>query len=396
MPLRGVGSASPVSVAASGRAVAAPLDLAMNEPCVKTWLSEVNPESRPAYKSSFRLWILWLWQIPEWAGKMPSELLDLQEDAIGRQRRRLPKLILEHAQQTGGTYKSMTTRVSRLRSFFLHNSVELPSQYWQPRPTREPVRGKLTFEQVRNIIVHADPRNTAIFLTMLQGLMDLERFKRFNQKYAIPLVKHLREKTLDDPFRIDFLGGRKRNPRPFYTFIYRDSLAAWSNYFTHERGWPEQEGEALALTDQGTPPDKPGIRAAFRTIAERLHYRPETPKGRMSGVAPHEAFRDVVRSHLRIAKKDGFDLTCAEFWMGHSIDPYNYEKFTDLEPEYMLANAKIAARYLNIISNPTQSQEPEGLLERIEQLEFAIKMLEGTTKYRVQTVKPVTGGETKK
>ena len=338
--------------------VVSPFEAAMAEPCVRAWLSELNPESRPSCRSSFGNWLKWLWQKPEWTGKMPSLLLDLQENATGRERMRLPKLIIEHVQERGGTYKSMSNRASAVRSFFLHSSVDMPTAHWIPRPTKEPVKGHLTFEQVRNIILHADPRNTAIFLTMLQGLMNLERFKRFNLKYAMPLAKHLREASLDEPFRIDF-HGRKTNPRPFYTFIHHDALVAWKNYLDQERGWPENDKEPLALTDNGTPPDKPAIRAAFRTIAERLHYRPDTPKGEMSGVAPHEAFRDVVRSHLRLAKAEGFDLTCAEFWMGHSIDPLNYEKFSDLEPEYMMRNAKIAAPYLNILTNEPHNNEKE-------------------------------------
>jgi hypothetical protein len=61
---------------------------------------------------------------------MPSMLLDLQENAVGRERMRLPKLIIEHVQERGGTYKNMSTCASGIRSFFLHSSVDMPSAYW--------------------------------------------------------------------------------------------------------------------------------------------------------------------------------------------------------------------------------------------------------------------------
>lgn len=369
-----------------------PLDRAMGEECVRSWLFELNVETRPSYTTNYRKWLLWLWRIPEWSGKMPSALLDFQEIAIGRERMRLPRLIVQYVQERGGTFKSMNCCASHIRSFFLHNSVEIPMHYWTPQPTRDAVQGKLEFEQVRDIILHADPRYTAIFLTMLQGMMDLERFKRFNQKYAMLLAKHLKEKSLDEPFRIDFPNGRKQNPHPFYTFIYHDAMVAWKNYFTVERGWPEREGEPLALTDKGTPPGKAAIRAVFRTLAERQHHRPETPKGEMSGVGPHEAFRDVVRSHMQTARKKGFDTLCAEFWMGHSIDPYNYNKFTQNEPEYVLENAQIAAKYLNIVSG---KQEPEitedKMIERFIASPRAEQIIEGMVdrlweqKYRPQS-----------
>ena len=93
-------------------------------------------------------------------------------------------------------------------------------------------------------------------------------------------------------------------------------------------------------------------------------------------MAPHEAFRDVVRSHMQTAKKKGFDTLCGDFWMGHRIDPFNYNKFTKNEPEYVLENAKIAAEYLNIISVPSGSQETQEQKEKIARLEERLAKLE--------------------
>lgn len=293
------------------------LEAALREPCVGKWLSNLTVETRPTYLSNLRGFLDWLWQKSEWKGKMPSELLAFQEEVKGRQRFILPDLIIDHVQAKGGTYKSMTTQVSHLRTFFTNNRVELPPiGNWHPNPTREPVGSTLTLEQVRQIILHADPRDQAIYLTMFQGWMDLERFRRFNQKYAAPLVKHIREKGLDEPFRIDFLTGRKLNRRPFYTFIYHDALAAWQFYFEHERGWPS-EGQPIAITEKGTPPVKKTIRDNFIRTVQRLHIRlPPKVKSERSGIAPHEAFRDVVKSYMHTAKKKGFDMVCGEYGWG--------------------------------------------------------------------------------
>ena len=334
------------------------LEAALGEGCVGKWLSNLTKETRPTYLSNMRGFLDWLWQRPEWSGKMPSDLLAFQEEAKGRDRFILPDLIIDFIQTKGGTYVSMTTQFSHLRTFFTHNRVELPPiGNWHPNPTKEPAKSDLTFEQVREIILHADPRDQAIYLTMLQGMMDLERFSRFNRKYAGVLVKHLQEKGLDEPFRIDFLGGRKRNRHAYYTYIYHDALAAWQFYFEKERKWPK-EGAPIAITEAGGPPAKKTIRDNFIRTALRLHIRMAPKmKGEWSGVAPHEAFRDVVRSHLQTARKKGFDTLCGEFWMGHQIDPYNYNKFSEKEPEYVLENAKIAAGYLNILSMSAAEQE---------------------------------------
>jgi hypothetical protein len=340
----------------------------MQEECVRNWLNRVCPETRPSYFSSFRDWLLFLWRLPAWSGKRPSELLEWQENAKGRDRFILFDLMIQRVEEKGGTYNGMKGRLSHLRSFFHHNRVELPGLGgWKPRPTKEPAQGHLTVPQVTEIITHASLRDTAIFLTMFQSLMDLERFDQFNKKYAAALVDHLKHKSLDEPFRIDFRTGRKKNERGFYTYIHHDALQAWLNYFERERGWPKED-EPIAITMFGRAPRKPTIRGNFTRIARKLKLRHRRKKGERTGVSPHEAFRDVVRSMLQTAKKSGFDTTCAEYWMGHSIDPYNYNKFTELEPDYVIENAKIASEYLNIItgrSEPSAEITGEQLLQVI-------------------------------
>jgi hypothetical protein len=100
--------------------------------------------------------------------------------------------VQEFVQVQGGTYGRVIVNLSHLRSFFTGNGVEiLLAMNWNPEPTKEPVEGKLTVYQVREIMTHSKLRDQAIFLTMFQGMMDLERFTEFNQKYAARLVDHI-------------------------------------------------------------------------------------------------------------------------------------------------------------------------------------------------------------
>jgi hypothetical protein len=58
---------------------------------------------------------------------MPSELLAFQDEAKGRARFTLSDLMSEFVQAKGGTYSSMITQFSHLRTFFIANRViELP------------------------------------------------------------------------------------------------------------------------------------------------------------------------------------------------------------------------------------------------------------------------------
>ena len=338
-----------------------PVEVALREPCVLEWLGSLTPGTRPSYICDFRGWLRWLWRQPNWQGWSPSRLLQAQEDAKRGDRMILPRLMQEWVQMKGGTYGSMIVRLARVRSFFEYDDeIELPStRKWNPQPTKDPVQGNLTFEQVRQIITHAGIRDQAIFLTLLQGLMDQERFHQFNMKYAKQLVDHLRTQGVDVPFKIWFTRGRKRNRKKYHTFLYHDALEAWRKYFELVRGsWPK-DGEAIALHEKGRPMPlaKSGIRPVFNTLARQLRIKPP-PKtggdsGNRTGVAPHEAFRDVVTSRLQTAKEKGFDMTLTDYWMGHTVDPYQYNKFTTLEPDYVLKNAKIAAQYLDVLTHPT-------------------------------------------
>jgi hypothetical protein len=151
------------------------LELAMSEACVGKAFKHLSSEPRRGYLSDLRQFLDWLWGQAEWSGKMPTELLAFQDEAKGRARFVLPDLMAEFIQAKGGTYSSMVTQLSHLRTFFIANRVELPGvDKWQPKPTREPARSDLTFDQVREIILHADLRDRAIYLSMLQGMMDLE------------------------------------------------------------------------------------------------------------------------------------------------------------------------------------------------------------------------------
>jgi len=80
---------------------------------------------------------------------------------------------------------------------------------------------------------------------------------------------------------------------------------------------------------------------------------------------------------MQTAKKKGFDTLCGDFWMGHQIDPYNYNKFSEKEPEYVLENAKIAAEYLNILSGKQESEKLASMAKENEELRGRVSKLEG-------------------
>ena len=68
-------------------------------------------------------------------------------------------------------------------------------------------------------------------------------------------------------------------------------------------------------------------------------------------------------------------MDCAEFWLGHTVDPMGYNKFFN-DKEYVRKQYLIAERYLNIISVPPASEEVKRQEEEIKKMQERLASLE--------------------
>ena len=296
-----------------------------------------------------------------------------QKEATGDDRYRLGDLAVQFVKGKGGTYNSMIWRYATVRSFFYCARAELPRVRVQFTPTKDATVGMLDMEVFRVLVRSAGLRDQAIYLTLFQGLMDQHRFFTVFNKMGGELAEHIREKGVDVPFRVNVLKGRKTRPRPFTTWIGRDALTAWKLYFERERGWPKS-GEAAALDQFGKPFTEEGLYKTHMRRLERLKYvkRNHSIFARY-GYGLHE-LRDLARSTLEKAKEQKFNVSSAEHWMGHMVDPLFYNKIWKLDPEYNLTQYKIAEKYLNIISTPPgtisekEQNQLRGLMQEMEEL----------------------------
>lgn len=307
-----------------------------------------------------------------------EEAVRFQKEASGDDRYRIVDLLIEHVREKGGTHRSMNFRYNAVRSFFLYARAELPRVKVNFRPDRDETVGRLSVEVLRRFLRAGNLRSQAIYLTLFQGLMDQHRFTTVFNRLGRELSEHLQTKGVDHPFRINILRGRKGNYRAYNTWIGRDALEAWKVYF-ESTGFPR--GEAVLLSRYGKPLSKAALRSNHEYLLRKLGYIKgygNSPSVRY-GYGLHE-LRDLARSILEKARKDGFNPLSAEYWMGHIVDPLFYNKIWKLDPEYNLNQYRIAEKYLNILSQPSGEVKPEALQElehRIRQLEQLVDMLEG-------------------
>ena len=270
------------------------------------------------------------------------------------------------------TRKTKQTIYNMVRSFFTGNRVALPSDKRFGRTLRgekPPGVARLSVEDIHRLSLGATLREKSMLLTQFQTLSGIGELEYVNLNCGDEIVAQMRQGK--HPVRIDMLMGRKTNPEPYHTFIGKDAVDALREYFEKERGWPakgepiwiskplgefqkKQLKDTMLLPDGRVPVLRDTYRDNIRQLTRRIGLIPKQEshaRGVRYGYNPNE-IRDVARSVSRKATSSGFDIICAEFWMGHTIDPLGYDKLQKLEPEWSAEQYRLLEPYFNIISNP--------------------------------------------
>jgi hypothetical protein len=339
----------------------------LEDSAVRKWLvgyDEISRQSRFSYLKDF------LGYLKEngFGVDTPCGLVEFQKRSKGDgEDFKILDLLQDYIRWKGGTHTSLKSRYSAIQKFFRSNRAPLPPDDFRIKADREPVQGRLTVEIIKSLISDVELGWKAFYLTLWMGIMDLERFIQFNNRYGYALANHLKCKGVDTPFLITFSGRKEnRNKKIFHTFIGRDALTVWQQYFERVRGWP-QDGEAALLNIYGRPVGKDALRTKHIRTLEGLNYLKRGGSiSKRYGYNLHE-FRDVARTLLHLqGKSDGLDLECVEYWMGHNTDPNHYDKFYN-DKDYLLSQYRIAEKYLNIISGvqPFAAQDTKELAQQM-------------------------------
>ncbi|MEE9459423.1 MAG: hypothetical protein V3V84_06665 [Candidatus Bathyarchaeia archaeon] len=349
-----------------------------SDPAIRRWLAAYDHKSHVPRLNMLLDYLTFLDGKKCFEKVTPSGLVEFQRHAKKEDREyEMIDLLKEYIRGKPGTYKALRLRVSIVKSFFRENRADLPDEKIRIRASRSPVQSKMDDTVVRDLVENNEFDMKAFYLTLFMGLLDLDRFLEFNRKYGKGLVDHLKEKGVDEPFVIEYPGRKEnRNKTWFTTFIGHDALVAWKNYFERRRGYPK-EGEAILLDERGKPIQDPTLRQRHIRMLARLNYiKRGNDISTRHGYGLHN-FRDAARTLLHKAKHEGLDLDCAEFWMGHTIDPNDYDQFYR-DKEYLQEQYKIAEKHLNIISGFTTSsgQDTKELAQQIIKNPEAFKVLQ--------------------
>ncbi len=341
---------------------------------MERWRSRLSP-------SSFQTYISFLNAFCSSIGKDKEEFLSWARGSDDKYE------VLDKLQQFvdnlhGRRFRTRQTAYAALRSFLIHNRVQLPQDpSYHIRADTAPVERRLTLEHLHQLIGLATQPMRSMLLVKWMGLMDTECLLQFSHNYAEPVVKALRNK---DPILQVKLPGRKRsrNLRPFYTFIGKDALTSLEEYFDRIRGCP-RKGEPIWMYQyrrtRTRPVTKNGFEMSWLRLLRRSGLVPSEPGERYTvryGFNVHNT-RDLAISVLNTVS--GLNPKCIEFWAGHDIDPLGYNQFYSVKPQWVQEQYKLAEPYLNILTgNQGESKETQAELQRLreelEELKLAVRM----------------------
>ena len=366
----------------------------LDDPCVRLWRGRLDSSWRGAWRAFRSFYREVLSKDAFFRDMSPSQLVEWQSKAIGRDRYRILVLAQNWINGKALRYKTKCNMLSYIRSFFLHNHAPVPQdRSFRFKSDLPPVEGRLDLEAFKRILHNCNKMYRAVFLMMAQGLM--------GESELVYVSNNLWREVLDNlsknvgVFRLPLPGRKKnRNVKNYYTLLstksdwaeaYRDYMRSsphefFGALFRNQQGHPltanniqhyfHWRAVETGVIEQFTPPcskcqgETVRCRKKRHSRLQKVAYRcrkcgnvdwaselDDNLTHVRYGVNPHE-IRDLMRSRWQVS---GADPVVSELMMQHKIDPNGYNKFMKYEPWYPIAEYRKALPWLNVLSeDPTK------------------------------------------
>ena len=329
------------------------------------WLGRLQPSTAEVSGQIFDAWMRWLrGSDSSFSSFSPDELVLFQEENPASYE--LLDVVQEYIRSKGGRVGYKKRVYSGIRSFFMHNRAELPRDAgFSIQGDKGRVVGSLTVEEFKLVLGSCNPMYRALYLCMFQGGMGVGEVLFWNENGLESLQSQLRANG--HHIKIDLPGRKKmRNIRPFYTFIGKDALEVLAHWMEAR----PNNSEYIFVTNRGKPVTYDLMQLYWIRKLKRLGIikpKHNGDTGSRYGKNLHE-LRDLFRSRW---EKSGSSDNAAEFFLGHVVDPLEYNKaFRDAD--YALREYRKAEPWLNILSD-----DPEKIpRENVKELQLRIFELE--------------------
>lgn len=393
-----------------------------NNPCVKKWLNEKARKSKgTARQYSNKIFHYFLWLRENKGIEEMQTLLDEHKrlKMEGREYEHL-RLVKDYLLNGKMALKGLNTRnlaLSVIRSFYEDNECALPKKKIDLIITEvdsQRVREKLalkpmTLRDVEKLISPMKIREKAEMVILLQsGMGEGEFVNQFNickcrKEYVrrnghvcepSKIMKQLREGR--ERIKIVFVG-RKKNRKPYFTFIGKDAVELLKRYLKFREALiikaqdrlkvleeKERSGKTLrkwevdvlenlrrklqALTPQWSDGQPIFLSNMLNPIDEQKIQRDVRAYKKLTGLmnrefTPH-TFRDIFKTECAHA---GINDAMSEYFIGHSLDPLDYNKLDKMYPEDFVKEYAKVEPALNIISHTGRPKVSVDEMERLKE-----------------------------
>ena len=279
-------------------------------------------------ESTFRNNLAALKLFMQYLRKSDSHFKDFNEDQLIEYQKANPgsyeilDLAQDFAIKTGARDSYKRRNFSVIKSFFAHNRAPLPRDLeYSLKPTVQPVRGTLTIDELKRVLNGCNRQYRAIFLCMFQAGMGCGELLHWSDNGLEDLIRQLENNSR--VIKVELPGRKKnKNKLPYHTYIGldgREALKAWMI----ER--PKDKGKSIFLTVRGRRMSYYNLgNYWFQHLvrAGLINPEPNGYGGTRYGKNLHE-LRDLFRTRW---EKSGVSGTAAEYFMGHEVDPFEYNK----------------------------------------------------------------------
>lgn len=301
-------------------------------------------------------------ELIEWQVSNPAsyELLDIVQDWVRKKE---------------GTYNYKLKCYGTIRSFFNHNRATLPNDPgFHVRSEKPRVTSILDVDLFRRVLAACNPLYRAILLSMFQGGMGPAELIYWSENGLGSLREQLREEVRF--IRIDLPGRKKsRNNRLYYTFIGKDAQDVIKKWLETR---PNVENSHIFVTQFNNPITYKAMQQYFhnKILTLGIIKKKGSNSGNRYGINLHE-LRDLFRTRW---EKSGAAGTAAEYFMGHVVDPLEYNK-AYRDETFARSHYRRAEPWLNILT-----QDPEKVpVDAVQEMEAEIIKLRGQLQERHPT-----------
>jgi len=334
-------------------------------------------------------------------GKTPEELLEMQRIARTETDEDKQFVVLDIVERfvssMKGTKSTKETMYYTVRGFFKFHRRRLPDDdrdFARKLASDRPrVVGRINFEVFQNVVnlLRNDPRRLSMILTQYSTFSGAKELCLINENYGYEIGQRIQ--AGESPIELAMVWQRKENDDPWFTCIADFGCVALKQYFESVRGYPGK-GEPIWLSERpqdrgkNVPINETSYAQMFTRVVAKLGYRPQVvdrrtlkhrnapknPSHLRFGLGVHE-LRDLAISQSQRAISEGFNPESAEYYAGHSIDPFHYRKLHNLDPQYRKEQYVIVQKFLNPNFDEQQrklrdqTQEIAEMRERLATLE---------------------------